>query len=417
MARSPTSVVLNCGFFLVLEPVISKEPFTTDERRAVFALASLYSFRMLGLFMVLPLLAIYTADLPGATPQTVGLALGAYGLTQACLQLPLGWLSDRIGRRPVIVGGLLFFILGSGVAASADSINGVILGRFLQGCGAIAAALTALAADSTRESQRTKTMAFVGASVGLSFAFALVLGPLIAAFGGLQSVFLVTAGLGLCGLIIVIFVLPTPVTPSVVERGDWEAGHVFGGGLPTIYGSIFLLHSIMMASFLVVPKLLADGLGFTPGHHWMMYLGTVILSVPPALLIMRQGRTDRDPKASLLTAVVPLLAGSLLALNSGSLWVMGLGLTLFFAGVNSLEALLPSTVSKLAPGKLRGTAMGLYATCQFLGIFIGGALGGWVYTRGGLHGVSLLLLLSGALWAAVLLKTHFQTSSLVTSGD
>ena len=163
--------------------------FTPDERKAILTLGSLYSFRMLGLFMVLPVLGLYAVDMPGATPETLGIALGAYGLTQAILQLPLGWLSDRIGRRPVVIGGLLLFIGGSFIAALAESIYGIIAGRFVQGCGAIAAALAALAADYTRDSQRTKAMAIIGASVGVSFVLAIVLGPAIASRFGLGAVF------------------------------------------------------------------------------------------------------------------------------------------------------------------------------------------------------------------------------------
>ncbi|MDG1829864.1 MAG: MFS transporter, partial [Luminiphilus sp.] len=211
----------------------AQNALTSGERRAILALGSLYSFRMLGLFMVLPVLGIYAVDMPGATPEKLGIALGAYGLTQACLQLPLGWLSDRIGRLPIVIVGLCLFVAGSLVAAAAETINGIIAGRFLQGAGAIAAALTALAADSTRESQRTKAMAVIGASVGLSFVMAIVLGPVIAAGLGLQGVFLVTAALGAVGLVIVLTVLPknAPKTAAIAD-GDWAADHVFGGRLP-----------------------------------------------------------------------------------------------------------------------------------------------------------------------------------------
>ena len=293
----------------------NKNPLTSGEQRAIVALGSLYSFRMLGLFMVLPVLGIYAADLPDATPEKLGIALGAYGLTQACLQLPLGWLSDRIGRRPVIIGGLLLFIGGSLVAAAAESINGIIAGRFLQGAGAIAAALTAMAADVTRESQRTKAMAVIGASVGLSFVLAIVLGPVIAAAMGLQGVFLVTACLGTLGLVIVLTLLPrTAASGAVVTDGDWAVDHVFGGRLPVLYGSIFLLHSLMMATFLIVPPALVDQWQLPADDHWAIYLLTVVLSVPPALLVMRMGRGHRDPRPALTVAIAALISGVLLAL-------------------------------------------------------------------------------------------------------
>ena len=264
----------------------NKNPLTSGEQRAIVALGSLYSFRMLGLFMVLPVLGIYAADLPGASPEKLGIALGAYGLTQACLQLPLGWLSDRIGRRPVVIGGLMLFIAGSLVAAAAESINGIIIGRFLQGAGAIAAALTAMAADVTRESQRTKAMAVIGASVGLSFVLAIVLGPVIASAMGLQGVFLVTACLGTLGLVIVLTLLPrTAASGAVVADGDWAVDHVFGGRLPVLYGSIFLLHGLMMATFLIVPAALVDQWQLPADDHWAIYLLTVVLSVVLPLLV------------------------------------------------------------------------------------------------------------------------------------
>ena len=381
----------------------STDALLPAERRAILALGSLYSFRMLGLFMVLPVLGVYALELPGATPEKLGLALGAYGLTQACLQLPLGWLSDRIGRRPVVIGGLCLFILGSGVAASADTINGIIVGRFLQGAGAIAAALTALAADSTRESQRTKAMAVIGASVGLSFVLAIILGPIIAAKLGLQGVFLVTAGLGTLGLVFVLVVLPrNPPKDASIADGDWAVGHVFGGGLPVLYASIFLLHAMMMATFLIVPSGLVETLALPADRHWVLYLGTVLISIPPALLIMRRGRGDEDPRLAIGIGVLTLALGVLLALQLASLWGVALGLALMFTGINALEAILPATVTRLAPGRLRGTALGLFASCQFLGIFCGGAVGGAVLEAGGSEALGALAAGCCAIWLLTL---------------
>ena len=394
---------------------MAKDPFTPVERRAVTALASLYCFRMLGLFMVLPLLSVYAAGLPGATAQTIGLALGAYGLTQAALQLPLGWLSDRIGRRPVILAGLGLFVAGSAVAGLAEDIEGIILGRFLQGGGAIAAALTALAADYTRDSQRTKTMAIIGASVGLSFVLALVLGPVLAAMGGLPLVFMVTAGMGSLGLVLVAFVLPArPQNPAAVEPGDWEASHIFGGGLPIIYASIFLLHGMLMATFLLVPRMLTEHFDFAADRHWMLYLATVLLSLPPALVLMRKGRGDNPPRPLLMLGVLPLVLGSLTALNATAFWLVAVGMVLFFAGVTALEAMLPATVSRLAPGRLRGTAMGIYATAQFLGIFAGGSLGGVIVASGGVDAVSLVVLALGLIWLVLLSQLQVGASEPVT---
>ena len=377
--------------------------FTPDERKAILTLGSLYSFRMLGLFMVLPVLGLYAADMPGATPETLGIALGAYGLTQAMLQLPLGWLSDRIGRRPVVIGGLLLFIGGSFIAASAESIYGIIAGRFIQGGGAIAAALAALAADYTRDSQRTKAMAVIGASVGISFVLAIVLGPAVASRFGLGAVFLFTACLGLIGLIIVLVALPAVPehSPSAV-RGEWEVAHVLGGGLPVLYLSVFLLHGLMMAAFLIAPKALTDGLGVPPAQHSILYLVTVMLSIAPALFIMKKGRDAADPRLPIMVAIVPFSLGVVLVIHGAGLWLVAAGFILLFTGINALEALLPATVSRLAPGKRRGTAMGCFATSQFLGIFVGGTAGGVVLGAGGASGVLLLVVCCLCLWAVML---------------
>ena len=381
----------------------AQNALTSGERRAILALGSLYSFRMLGLFMVLPVLGIYAVDMPGATPEKLGLALGAYGLTQACLQLPLGWLSDRIGRLPIVIVGLCLFVAGSLVAAAAETINGIIAGRFLQGAGAIAAALTALAADSTRESQRTKAMAVIGASVGLSFVMAIVLGPVIAAGLGLQGVFLVTAALGAVGLVIVLTVLPknAPKTAAIAD-GDWATDHVFGGRLPILYASVFLLHGLMMATFLIIPANLVETFSFAASEHWMIYLLTVVLSIPPALLIMRMGRGGEDPRWALSVAIVSLVGGILVALLAPSLITVGAGLCFMFVGINALEAILPATVTRVAPGRLRGTALGIFATCQFLGIFVGGALAGFILSAGGSEAVAVLASFCALLWLIAL---------------
>ena len=383
--------------------MINQTPFTSGERRAVLALASLYSFRMLGLFMVLPLLGVYAAGMPGATPAMLGLALGAYGLTQAALQLPLGWLSDRVGRRPIILLGLSAFIAGSLVAAYAETLNGIIVGRFLQGCGAIAAALTAMAADYTRDSQRTKTMAIIGASVGLSFVIALVLGPVLAAVGGLGLVFMTTAGMGVIGFLLVALVLPkVPAVQASTTGAAWQANHIFGGGLPVLYTGIFLLHGIIMATFLVVPDRLANTVGFPADHHWAVYLGAVIISVPPALLLMRRGRGGDNPRRVLLISVIALLAGSLVALNVPDLYGITLGLVFFFIGINTLEAVLPALVTRIAPDRSRGAAMGVFSSCQFLGIFVGGSAGGFVLGSGGLMAISSLVAVLTLVWLLLL---------------
>ena len=340
---------------------------------------------MLGLFMVLPLLAVYAADLAGASAALVGLALGVHGLTQGLLQIPLGWLSDRIGRYPVITGGLLVFIVGSVVAATSTDIQGLIIGRLLQGGGAISAALMALAADYTRETQRVKATAIIGASIGASFVLSLIAGPSLALLGGLTTVFWATAGFGVLGILILHIVVP-PAPPRAsrpLEQSENGAGHsLFANGLPVLYVSIFLLHGLLMTTFLIVPIRLAEEASLPLAQHWWVYLATVMASIYPTVRLLG-GRARRPlPRQALIIALASQVAGLGIAGLTASVWLIGLGLTLFFVGFNTLEASLPALVSLLAPGHLRGTALGVFSSSHFSGVFIGswvaGSALGWV---------------------------------------
>ncbi len=363
--------------------MITENPMTALERRTVSSLALLYSFRMLGLFMVLPLLSLYAGDLVGASPALIGLALGIYGLSQALLQIPFGWLSDRIGRKPVIIGGLLIFALGSLIAATSDSIEGVVLGRALQGAGAIAGTLMALLADLTRDEQRTKAMAVVGISIGASFAVALVAGPLVAAAGGLSAVFYLTAVLAAAGIALVLLRVPTPIR-SLARREDTSAmpgllGRSFrNAALARLNFGVFVLHFVLMACFLVVPQLLEATAGIAREQHWQVYLVALIASVIAMALLMRVAERGGRPQQMFMTGIVLLLvAFIMLGFASGTITIY-LALWLFFTGFNYLEATLPSLVSKTVFAGGRGTALGLYSSCQFLGAFAGGAGGGWL---------------------------------------
>ena len=381
---------------------------TALERRSVSSLALLYSFRMLGLFMVLPLLSLYAGDMPGATPSLIGLALGAYGLTQAALQLPLGWLSDQVGRKPVIIGGLLVFALGSVLAATADSLWGIVIGRAVQGAGAIAATVMALVADLTSTEQRTKAMAIVGMSIGLSFAVALVLGPVIAAVGGLASVFWVTALLAGGGIAIVALLVPTPDAGGVMHSDVGARPRLFGRALRDLallrlnFG-VFSLHFILMACFLVVPGALEQLAGVDRAHHWQVYLPVLVLSVVGMLPLMRIAERGGRPREMFLCGIALLaLAIPMLGLASSAI-VLYLALWLFFVGFNYLEATLPSQVSKSVFAGGKGTALGIYSTCQFLGTFAGGAGGGWLVQHfGQLSLVGLCLGLALAWWLLML---------------
>lgn len=380
---------------------IVQAPF---ERRTVVSLALLYAFRMLGLFMVLPVLTLYGDEYLHSSPMLLGLALGAYGFSQALLQIPFGILSDRIGRKPVIAVGLLVFTLGSVLAAQADTVYELVLGRLLQGGGAIAGAVMALMADLTAEENRTKAMATIGGAIGVSFSLALVIGPLLAAWGGMAAIFWLTAALGLVGLFVLWKLVPTVRRPPRRRR---EVGavpelirEVLGNReLLRLNLGIFVLHFVLMALFLVMPVRLESELALARGTHWLVYLPLLAGAFAAMLPFIIIGEKRRQMKPVFLGAIV-LLGASLAIMPLVSVrWaVLGL-LFVFFMAFNLLEASLPSLVSKTAPAGGKGTATSIYASCQFLGAFLGGALGGLVFQQGGVAGVSVLSVLLVGLWA------------------
>lgn len=377
-----------------------------SERRAITGLAGLYATRMLGLFMVLPVLALYADDLAGATPLLVGLALGIYGLTQAILQIPFGLLSDRLGRKPVIAAGLMLFLFGSVVAAGADTIGGVILGRCLQGSGAVAAAIMALLADQTREQVRTAAMATIGLSIGVAFAVAMVLGPWLAAGFGLGGVFWFTAVLAMLGLVVLWKLVPP--APRRVRHRDVGLDR---GQLRSILArsdlwrmdlSIFSLHLILMAIFVAVPFRLVEA-GVAAERHGLTYLGVMALAFLVMVPLVIVAEKWRRMKAMCLLAIgaITLSLVGLAGLASGW-WGLVCWLLLFFTGFNLLEATLPSMLSKLAPAGAKGTAMGIYSTSQFLGAFLGGLLGGLLAQQWGLSAVFAGCALLGLVWLALM---------------
>jgi predicted MFS family arabinose efflux permease len=361
----------------------------------VASLASLYGFRMLGLFMVLPVLALYQHQYAGASPLLLGLALGIYGLTQAVLQIPLGLLSDKIGRRPVIVAGLLMFVLGSLVAAMADTMIGLVIGRALQGMGAIASTLMAMVTDLTSEEKRTVAMASIGASIGLSFILAMIVGPLVAAAMGLSGIFWLTALLGVAGIGIFLRFVPNVISSHKNRETRADLSQI--GSLlrePTLMRlnvGVFALHLALMAAFVVIPDILANELGLGSDQLWWVYLallgGGFVLMIPAMVL----GEKFQRQKLSFCSAVVLLAVSALVLGWQRTALITPLMLLLFFAAFNLLEASLPSWLSKACPAGSRGTAMGIYSTCQFFGAFVGGILGGWSLQQFGADGLFILL--------------------------
>ncbi|MEW5248954.1 MFS transporter [Microbulbifer sp. 2201CG32-9] len=374
----------------------------STERRALAGLAALYVFRMLGLFMVLPVLSVYGTGYRHSTPALLGLALGVYGLSQALLQVPLGVLSDRWGRKPVIYAGLTLFAAGSLLAAQTDSVYGLIAGRALQGCGAIAAATMALMADLTRDENRGKAMAAIGAAIGLAFMLAVILGPLLAGAGGLQAIFWLTAVLALLGMLLLWRLVPTPATRprQRVYRGDFRQLLQSGETWQLVSG-VFFSHLLLTALFVPLPLVVVAQLGLPGAEHWKLYaplmLGSFVAMLPLMRLAERRGRVPM----AMGVALAGLAAGSL-ALVTGGAWLLVALLVVFFISFNLLEALLPAQLTRGAPERARGAASGLYATLQFFGAFVGGSLGGYLYGQGGAAAVALLglvvVLLWGCLW-------------------
>lgn len=357
---------------------------------------------MLGLFMVLPVLALYQENYADATPFLLGLTLGVYGLTQAILQIPLGLLSDRIGRAPVIIGGLLIFVVGSVVAAMADTMQGLILGRALQGMGAIASTLMAMVTDLTSEQNRTKAMASIGASIGLSFILAMIAGPLIASAMGLSGVFWVTALLGCIGIFV--FVLLVPRVFSAQKNRETLADLNQIGLLlkqPTLLRlnlGIFALHLALMAAFVVIPTMLSGQLGFSGDDLWWVYLALLGGGFVAMLPVMILSEKYQRQKLTFVSAIACMTVAMLvLGREQGAILTLAM-LLLFFAAFNLLEATLPSWLSKVCPAGSRGTAMGIYSTSQFMGAFVGGTLGGWSLQQFGITGVFLLVAVVLAFW-------------------
>jgi MFS family permease len=397
-------------------PTLDESRMLPDERRAAFSLASIYAMRMLGLFMVMPVFMLEARHYEGGDDlSAIGLAMGMYGLVQAVLQIPFGMAADRFGRKRVIYLGLALLALGSIVGAMATSVTGLALGRALQGGGAISAAVTALLADQTRDAVRTKGTALVGASIGLMFALSLVLGPLLSAWGGLSAIFALTLVLSVGGVVIVRFwTPPEPALPAAgrVRHSLW--GLLVHRDLIRLNFGVFALYAVQLASWVSIPALLIQA-GVASADHGWVYLPAVLLSfVVMGMTLFPMERRGLLRPLFLGCIVLVLLvqvAWGLLAVSSPPLWLLGVLLFLFFCGFNVLEASQPSLASRLAPTGARGSALGVYNTLQSLGIFAGGAMGGWLLKTVSASGVFMTSAGLMLLWLLVAWGTRFVHTS------
>ncbi len=377
-----------------------------SERRAVFSLGLLYASRMLGLFMVLPVFVIYGQTLEHANEILIGLAIGAYGLSQAIFQIPFGSLSDKYGRKKLIFIGLIIFFLGSVLAASSENIYGVILGRFLQGAGAIASVLMALLSDLTSFESRTKAMAMIGMSIGVSFTGALIIGPIVAASYGLQGIFWLTAIFALLGMACLYFLVPTPLALTKDRNTrifkDQIVDVLKNPELIKLDIGIFALHLCLTAVFIAVPITLQQKLNLPGEEHWLVYLTVMLLSFFAMIPFIIYGEKKQQMKRTFLFAISLLMlsAFSFIFTQERLSYFWG-SLFFYFMAVNLLEASLPSLVSKLAPAASKGTAMGVYSTAQFLGAFVGGVTGGWLLSRYHEIGVYLLVACIALIWLSI----------------
>ncbi len=387
-------------------PTLQEDSWSSFEKRAAMSLATIYAVRMFGLFIILPVFTLSADQYEGATPILVGLALGIYGLTQSLLQIPYGMLSDRVGRKPMIALGLIVFALGSLLAAYADSIYGVIAGRALQGAGAVAAVLMALAADLSREEHRLKMMGFIGISIGFAFAISMVAGPILNQLVGMSGLFLLTAVLAVLALLVLVFWVPSP-QQSLFHRDTQTVPTQFKSVLADrqllrLDFGIMVLHMVLMATYVAFPLMLQNQAGLASEDHWKLYLPVFLLSVAFMVPFIIVAESKRRMKQVFVGAIGVLAVAEINLLFGGaSVWHLAISMVVFFTAFNLLEASLPSLVAKTSPADRKGTAMGIYSSSQFIGAFIGGTAGGLAYELGGAQAVYLFCSFALLLWLLI----------------
>ncbi len=379
---------------------------TTTERRAIISLSSIMSLRMIGLFMVLPVFSIYAAELSGATPTRIGLALGIYGLSQALFQIPFGVLSDRFGRKPIIFIGLILFALGSLLASFADSIFMMIIGRCLQGMGAIGSTIMAFMADFTRENQRTKAMAIAGITIGGSFSLAMLAGSALTHWLAVSQIFLLAACFGATGIFLLFYAVPSSATLSWHRDTEPEFKSfirlLISPELAKLNIGIFILHAIFTASFIVIPISLQQFAQLESSQQWKLYLPALLIAFIISLFCIGMAERKQQVKPFFLMGIL------IIAISECLLWSIKTNLAFAFAGIglfltgfSLLEAFLPSLISRTAPASRKGSALGIYSSSQFLGIFVGGLVGGWLFGHSGFSGVYLFCITLALFWFAL----------------
>lgn len=376
---------------------------TSFELKSTVILALIFACRMLGLFMILPVLALYEGKIPGGTPALIGLVAGIYGLTQALLQLPCGILSDYFGRRSVIIGGLIVFIIGSLIAAFSNTIWGLIIGRAIQGAGAIGSPILALVSDVTRNEVRTRAMALIGISIGMTFVLAILLGPLLNAYVGLSGIFVMTAVLASSGILLFYFLGPNPThSTSQIALGRQIRVLTQHHQLWGLNLNIFILHAILTACFLILPLKIQEVTGLTSSQVWRFYLPVLGMSLIFVAPLLRYADIVYWQKKLLKTAMIGLSLAISLLINTTQMIPLMVVVTLFFVAFNFLEASLPALVSRMAPQTSKGSALGVYSFAQFLGMFAGGTLGGFLLQWVGPWGIGIsCLLLTVIGWLAM----------------
>ena len=382
------------------------------ERIFALKISLIMSVRMLGLFMLFPVMSIYAAEYDNSTPFLIGMAIGVYGLTQALLQIPFGYLSDRFGRKPILIIGLLIFFLGSVLAANTSNLNLVVLGRALQGGGAISAVLMAFLADSVNEENRAKANAFVGFQIGVAFMLSLLIGPIISSKVGLQGLFWTIALLSLIALIIVFSLEQSkPVTYYKLSMKAFR--ETLTKELVTLDLSIFSLHLILAAGFIVMPILIIENQIVSMVNNWHLYLPAIFLSFLGMLPLIVVSEKFKKTKYILLLCILLLIISQFIFFNASlSFQLFLITLTIFFIAFNSIEALLPSLLSRTASSTKRGLAMGIFSTSQFLGTFFGGAIGGLIYDIYDLNSVFLFTIFVALIWWFLILLMPLKTRTL-----